>query len=118
MINLGDRLKELRKEKKYTQNQIAKIFNIGQTTWAGYEKNKSRPDLDTLIKLADFFNVTTDYLLGQTNMKLSIDQMTLLKEIDLSNNNLFEKYDLTIDGKSLSKEEFLKAIELIRVMKK
>ncbi len=57
-------LKELRKEKKLSQAEFAKEFNIGQTTVSGWETGYREPDLDTLIKLSKYFGVTTDYLLG------------------------------------------------------
>lgn len=57
-------LKELRKEKKLSQVEFAKEFNIGQTTVSGWETGYREPDLDTLIKLSKYFGVTTDYLLG------------------------------------------------------
>ena len=53
---------KLRKEKNMTQKEIAKIINVAPTTYLGYEKMTSEPDLKTLIKLADFFNVSLDYL--------------------------------------------------------
>jgi transcriptional regulator with XRE-family HTH domain len=118
MIDIGSRLRELRKEKGFTQKEVALKLNIGQTTYAGYENNKSNPDLGMLDQLSNFYNVTTDYLIGKTDIKLTITEMTLLKEIDLDHEELFKKYQLTIDGEPLSRDEFKKAIELIRLMSK
>jgi len=56
-------LKQLRKDKNLTQYQIAKILNIAISTYSGYEIGTSEPNLNTLIKLADYFNVSLDYLL-------------------------------------------------------
>ncbi|MED4843934.1 helix-turn-helix domain-containing protein [Bacillus atrophaeus] len=64
---LGDRLKELRDSKKLTQDKLAEILGISRGTYAHYEINKRKPDYETLIKLADFYGVSTDYLLRGEN---------------------------------------------------
>lgn len=64
---LGDRLRRLRLEKKLTQEELGKKINVTKVSISGYEKGNRTPDTETLQKLADFFNVTTDYLLGRTD---------------------------------------------------
>lgn len=66
---VGDILKVLREEKRITQDDIALLLNIKRQTYSSYERNKSLPDVNTLSKLADYFNVSTDYLLGRTEVK-------------------------------------------------
>lgn len=70
----NERLKQLRKEKKLSQLELAKIFNLGRTTITQYETGDRNPDLGILQKMAEFFGVSTDYLLGsetnQTSSKL------------------------------------------------
>lgn len=61
---LGERLKKLRRSKKITQEAIASKLNIKRSTYAKYETGENQPDNETLIKLADFFNVKVDYILG------------------------------------------------------
>lgn len=63
----GIRLRQLREEKKLTQRNIAAMLNVSDRTISYYESNERTPDPDTLIKLARFFNVSIDYLLGQTD---------------------------------------------------
>ncbi len=65
METLGSRLKARRKECELTQVQIAEKLNINQVTYLGYEKDKHKPDVDTLAKLADILHTSTDYLLGR-----------------------------------------------------
>ena len=55
----------LRKEKNKTQKEIAQIINVAPTTYLGYEKQTSEPTIDTLCKLADYYEVTLDYLVGR-----------------------------------------------------
>lgn len=68
-----ERLKALRKEAKLTQKQIAKSLNIKQPTYAQWENGRTKPKGETLERFADFFNVSTDYLLGKTDIKNSSD---------------------------------------------
>ncbi|WZL73102.1 S24 family peptidase [Clostridiaceae bacterium 35-E11] len=64
----GDRFKKLRKEKKLTQVQLGNILNTSHATINRYEKGIHQPDLNTINKIAEIFNVTTDYLLGRENL--------------------------------------------------
>jgi HTH-type transcriptional regulator, competence development regulator len=62
---LKNKLIELRKAKKLRQEDIAKILGIARTTYAMYEQGNREPDFDTLNKIADYFEVTIDHLLGR-----------------------------------------------------
>ena len=59
------RLKELRLKNNLTQIETAKIANCSQSNYSKYEIEKLYPDVLTLIKLADFYNVSIDYLVGR-----------------------------------------------------
>jgi HTH-type transcriptional regulator, competence development regulator len=62
---LKNKLIELRKAKKLRQEDIAKILGIARTTYAMYEQGNREPDFDTLNKIADYFEVSVDHLLGR-----------------------------------------------------
>lgn len=62
---LSDNLKKLRKQKELSQKDLSKILGIAQTTYAGYETGKHEPDLKTLTKIADYYMVSIDYLIGR-----------------------------------------------------
>ena len=82
---LARRLKELRFQNELTQAQFAQALGVAQQTVGGWEKSNSSPNYDLLNKIADYFNVTTDYLLGrdmQTPAPLSLKQTTLLRGFD------------------------------------
>ena len=65
MAEFKDRLKQLRKERGLTQKELAEIFKTTGVAIGRYEKGLREPNnLDTLIGLAQFFDVSTDYLLG------------------------------------------------------
>ena len=65
MFNL--RLKQLREDAGYSQYSFAAAFGTKQSTVGGWESGAREPKIETLIKLANFFNVSTDYLLGKDN---------------------------------------------------
>ena len=65
MIN--ERLKGLRKEYKVTQKAVAKAIGLGEQNYQAFEYGKVKPSHDSIIALADYFNVSADYLLGRTN---------------------------------------------------
>ena len=71
-MNYGDRLKQLREEKKLSQQQLADKLKLNRSTYARYELNKTQPDYDTLEKLANFFGVSTDYLLGRDDNRIKV----------------------------------------------
>lgn len=62
---LAQRLKELRIRKKKTQQDIAKYLGLTRPAYTAYESGTRNPDYDTLIKIADYFDVSLDYLLGR-----------------------------------------------------
>ena len=61
------RLKELRKKKKISQLKLAMDLNMNQNTVSRYENLERQADYETLIKFADYFGVTLDYLLGRSD---------------------------------------------------
>lgn len=63
-------LKEIRKQNSITQTALSKLLGIDQTTYSGYETGKSSPDINTLIRIADYFDVSLDYLCGRQNKNL------------------------------------------------
>lgn len=64
-MDLGQRIKYLRMQKNMTQEQLAEVIGISRSALSMYELNQREPDLNTIIKFADFFQVSTDYLLGR-----------------------------------------------------
>ena len=63
------RLKELRKKKKISQLKLALDLNMNQNTISRYENMEREADYGTLIKIADYFDVSLDFLLGRTDNK-------------------------------------------------
>ncbi len=63
-LQLCRRMKDLREDSDLRQWQIAEVLQIDRSTYAHYERGKTRPDLETIIKLANYYGVSVDYLLG------------------------------------------------------
>ncbi len=64
MIMFSARIKELRLDKQLSQADLAKAMSVNQRTISNWEKSVRQPDFETLAMLAEFFQVSTDYLLG------------------------------------------------------
>ncbi len=62
----GENLEMIRKQKKVSQTKLGKVLGLTQQMISSYEKNMSSPNIDVLIKIANYFNVSVDYLLGHT----------------------------------------------------
>jgi HTH-type transcriptional regulator, competence development regulator len=103
---LKNKLIELRKAKKLRQEDIAKILGIARTTYAMYEQGNREPDFDTLNKIADYFEVTIDHLLGREEKRKTKEDS--LEEV----NKLVKEYGIEQFGffdiekwKDLSQED-------------
>lgn len=98
----GERLKELRKKNRYTQVTLAEKLGVSKGTVAMWETGKRKPDFETLCSLSEFFDVSTDYILGQSDndssVTLTIETINQLSawKTEERLKELFELY-LTID---------------------
>ena len=68
-IIIGRRLKELRKEKKLRQSDVAEHLNVSRQTISKYERGEREPDYYMLIKIADYYGVSIDFLFGWTPVR-------------------------------------------------
>lgn len=87
---IGQRLKELRKSRRITQTELSERINISQSTLANFENEKRTLPIDILIKIAQYFDVSTDYILG----------LSEVSELSTDNNFIHYVYD-----ESLSEDE-------------
>lgn len=81
---ITERLTRLREEKKLTKKDIAEFLKIDQSTYGKYELGKRQPDYDTLLKLADFFDVSVDYLLCRSNIRKLDNETKTSHNLDIS----------------------------------
>lgn len=98
---IGQTIRDLRKLKKMSQSELAKVVGVSQTTVTAWETGKAEPSSSAISSLADYFNVTTDYLLGRPEKK---DDNAKTADID-DDDVIF-----TYEGRQIPKED----LELIR----
>jgi len=108
--SVGERLKELRDIKDVNQDVVAKQLNVKRQTYSSYETNGSMPNIDNLRKMAVYFNVSSDFLIGLTEQPNPAEVYTA--------NNIHESNiihgisSVTIgDNSEISKEE----TEILRI---
>lgn len=100
---LGNNIRELRKQKKLTQAELAKVMSVSQQTVGAWETGRAIPGSDTLGDLADLFNVSTDYLLGRPE-KADDDQVDLDLERALDNAHSFSGRPLSEHDRKVAKD--------------
>ncbi len=76
MLKQGEILKKLRTERNLTQEELGKYIGVSGQSINNWENDRRKYDLKAILKLSDFFNVTTDYLLGLSEDKKPIEDIT------------------------------------------
>ncbi|WP_276353963.1 helix-turn-helix domain-containing protein [Cohnella caldifontis] len=116
-MNIGNRIAFLRDQRGWTQEQLAASLGISRAALSHYEKNRREPDSVTLTKVADLFKVTLDYLVGRTenpHMNMDADVGSFIDHLELSDEEILEKFALTIDGRKLTADEARRFIAFVR----
>lgn len=102
ILDLSVRLREQRKNKHLSQEQVAECIGVTKSTISAYENDLRQPSYEILLKLANLYCVSTDYLLGRTDTvsvdltDLTVAESTLVKELVASmslRNRKLAKYD-------------------------
>ncbi|NMA85101.1 MAG: helix-turn-helix transcriptional regulator [Epulopiscium sp.] len=108
-MKIGDKIRQLREEIDLERTELAKKIGVTYHALAKYETNERQPDYEILKVIADFFNVSTDYLLGRTNVRTPVydNPSTLTKK----ENNSYNIDDLSPE----SKKELEKYIKLLKL---
>ena len=100
-MNIGEKIKLLREGKNISQKELAESIGVSDVMVSMYEQDKKKPSLPTIIKIANYFNTTTDYLLGNENVVNDIPENITAVARDLM--------DLPEDNRKL-------AIDMIKAM--
>lgn len=90
-MKYGDILKKLRTEKGLSQKELTDRLTINRSTYARYETSSTQPDFETLSKLADFYDVSVDYLLGRTDNKNALHTQAGISDDDYNNLSAYQK---------------------------
>lgn len=125
---LAQRLKELRKQRGKTQQQMSETLGVLRSTYGEYERGKIAPPMDKLQALAAYFDVSIDYLIGNTNTRRKTDE-TPTEDVSESLARILDNLQsmdvLTFDFETLdedSRELLIASIEnslkMVKVLKK
>ena len=87
MANFSERLRNLRQGKHLSQVTLAEKVGISGQVISQYERGVTRPDYETLLSIADYFNVSTDYLLGNTDVTVRFVNEDELSVLESANGN-------------------------------
>lgn len=87
MANFSERLRNLRQGKHLSQVTLAEKVGISGQVISQYERGVTRPDYETLLSIADYFNVSTDYLLGNTDVTVRFVNEDELSVLESANEN-------------------------------
>lgn len=68
-MKYNERIREIREDNRFTQQNIADLLHIGQRTYSDYESGKTRIPVDSLLILAKHYDVSVDYISGASNVK-------------------------------------------------
>lgn len=105
----GIRLKALRKERRLTLDDISGALGFTRSTYAGYEQEYRKPPLDSLEVLANYHNVSVDYILGLTNDRDP-------KKVETNMEEYLKKGDLNWGGVPLTDEELKPIRDLLEMI--
>jgi transcriptional regulator with XRE-family HTH domain len=99
-MTFGQRLKDLRTQKKITQQELGDVIHVSKVSISGYENNNRFPDTNTLGEIADYFGVTVDYLLGR-DVPNWATQEDIIDLEEMLNSNV----NMAYGGENLTEEE-------------
>ncbi|EGT4599386.1 XRE family transcriptional regulator [Clostridioides difficile] len=99
-MNFGQRLKEIRVQKNLTGEELGKILNVTKVAISNWESGRRFPNQDILISIADYFNISLDFLLCRTNEKQAFSY-------DRSNQENLEKIVLLFNELSFDSQEII-----------
>lgn len=103
-----NRIKELRLEKGYSQVELAVLTGVQQESISAYEKGKNYPNMDVLMRMADLFDVTIDYIVYHSNVRRL---MSVPKGFDYDIEYLIETWSQIPKGKRKILKDLLEALK-------
>ena len=103
-METGEIIEKLRRERKMPQKELAAILNVSVGTVSNYENGVHFPDLATLHKLADFFQVSTDFLLGRTEFRGDTER---LNEKVTAEHSIADFVDILLEADEIDRESIM-----------
>lgn len=112
---VGLRLKKKRKECGLTQAEVAEMMGVARnTTVSGWERGDKKLDNQKLVKLAQIYKVSIDFLLGHESEDKKEKERQMEELLELGESERWEKYALVVDGQKLTKGQTKRLIAFIR----
>lgn len=115
-MTFPERLKMLRDDKGFTQQQLAEVLNITVSSVSHYENGSRQPSIEILIRLADVMNVSIDYLVGTTNTNILPKEMNKQYCKGISTGELLQRALQLDQSHRQSLSYILKCIELEQII--
>lgn len=113
-MNFGNRLKALRVSKDLKQSDLAAILGVSSSAIGSYERCERQPTYELLNKYAQYFNVSIDYMLCNSQEKITVEQYQHLTTLELS--DIFRKHSITLDGVELSETDKRRVLDIATVL--
>ena len=88
----NDILKQLRLQKGLTTDEVANVIGVSGSAYRNYERGERAPDFEKLLKIADIYGVSVDYLLGRGSNPKPLEQLAKLSSIEVTEQVILEKY--------------------------
>lgn len=106
---LGEKLKKLREIRKITQKNLADVLGVGTSTVAMWETGGRHPDHEMLVRIADFFNVSVDSLLGRIDFSVRVDieseRIEYMSDIEKLRDKVLQSFNQALDEGLITEEQ-------------
>ena len=110
MNTFGDRLRNLRTERNLHQSELGELLDLSPSAIGSYERNLREPSYQHLVKIADLFSVSLDYLLCRTEERLTIYDYTKQDSLPLA--KILDDYTVTMDGEKLTRKDKSRLLDI------
>ncbi|NLM96670.1 MAG: helix-turn-helix transcriptional regulator [Halanaerobiaceae bacterium] len=122
-MSFGKKLRLLREEKNLSQIELSKEMNVSSQALSQYELGKRMPDAEMIIRIADFFDVSIDYLLDRTDERITVDKIKAVMASDpefarildklLTRKELQELYKIAKDMPAEKLKQYIRIIKAL-----
>lgn len=106
---LGSRIKYIREKMNCTGEEFGKMLNVTKVAISNWENDNRKPDVDMIVKIAKLGNVTTDFLLCNTDIENNI-----LSQCNIDNNNVIFEVSKEVYPNGISKEEMIEKLKIFK----
>lgn len=106
---LGSRIKYVREKMNYTGEEFGKLLNVTKVAVSNWENDNRKPDVDMIVKIANLSNVTTDFLLCNTDI-----EKNLLSKYDIDGNDIVFEVSKEVYPNGITKEEMIEKLKILK----